>query len=817
MAFEGNDTNQGDASEFLSAVPLPTGPNPNDSTAKDLDAAHATSAAADALMKSSTPAPAPQVGTNVNPNRPADTGFEVPPAIRPGSMADKMHAAVSKAFLNPASQKPGGGTAALFAGVMGALSGGTPWDSVSKDTDATKPTQGVQPPKPQIGQPIFSALADAAGGGGVMGFAARNAARTRQENEDRRVLATSNAQMIHEQALTHKMGEEAIDNSIKTSTAAMNNAITPVPGAPPEAAGQLNFSDKTSDELKALLASHQFNPSEQTAFATGRRMVGQDANGQPMYRTTYSVITPAKNLDITPENAAYMNKWLGTKWSTDKEALQRMSGAQYLGMMQKAQTAQATQLAVEQNLKENQIKVAHTNAQATALDISSAPGYKDIANAVNAHLTATEGGKTNPYASVQAYNELKNRGFFNDPANGISDEAARLYFGGGDEKNFSTMVDNYAKAQLKAQENVDKSLTPEFAAEHPAGAVAAANSKLTQLSTQLQQQQALINSNNPAISPEQKTDAQNKIADIRTQTDRVQHILDIAKGTITEEEDKKKREAENAEAAKGIDLEKLGDSELMNKILNFEVDPEKMAGIRGNQREKFMEKVAQEAKRRGVDWSEAEYKQRYQTVEDFRPGGQYGKQIIALNTFGKHAGMAEDHIDSLYNTNFKLWNKGLNAIKENLGADQYAKMRADLGVSKKEYLNFLNAGHAETEEDRKFANQLTDENSSPRVIKGVLEEMAATVQARAESMNQQYKETLKRGDFPHMFDTRTAGYLRRFGLDLTDAGGVAGETPKQQAVPQQFTGKIGVEAGGKTHYFNTQTEADNFKKLAGIQ
>lgn len=39
----------------------------------------------------------------------------------------------------------------------------------------------------------------------------------------------------------------------------------------------------------------------------------------------------------------------------------------------------------------------------------------------------------------------------------------------------------------------------------------------------------------------------------------------------------------------------------------------------------------------------------------------------------------------------------------------------------------------------------------------------------------------------------------------------------QQATPQQFQGKIGVEAGGKTHYFDTQEQADAFKKLAGIK
>ena len=40
--------------------------------------------------------------------------------------------------------------------------------------------------------------------------------------------------------------------------------------------------------------------------------------------------------------------------------------------------------------------------------------------------------------------------------------------------------------------------------------------------------------------------------------------------------------------------------------------------------------------------------------------------------------------------------------------------------------------------------------------------------------------------------------------------------PANRVANTQSQGKIGVEAGGKIHYFNTQAEANNFKKLAGI-
>jgi hypothetical protein len=209
-----------------------------------------------------------------------------------------------------------------------------------------------------------------------------------------------------------------------------------------------------------------------------------------------------------------------------------------------------------------------------------------------------------------------------------------------------------------------------------------------------------------------------------------------------------------------------------------------MQGIRGNQRAAFMNKVLDEAHKRGIDWSEAEYKKRYDTVQDFNSKGKSGQQVISLGVFSKHAGLANDLIDSLKNTNYQDLNAPLNKAQEHMGSSAYAKMRTALGVAGKEYLNFINAGHAATVQDEEWVKTLADENASPNKIHDVLGEMAATVGARAEELNEAYKRSMNT-DYPKMFDKKSYDYLKKLGVDLSQAGGIDGNfAPAAQNQPK---------------------------------
>jgi hypothetical protein len=308
---------------------------------------------------------APQVPVSSNP--PAGTAPELnaPGTPAPGSfggkLADALGAMAAHPGLPTAIAKPGGWARAMLAGTMSALSSGV--NRVAEHGGIGSYFPGMENARGPLGS-----LAGALNQQSVAAQAARDKAKKdQQENvkfdletqREKQQTATSNAQMIHEQALTHQIGDQAIEASIesgKKSVETLKNASAP---------GDVVAEDKTSDEVQKMIADGTFKPTEQTAYPTGRRQIGENPDGTPKYQTTYTVMGLPKEVTISKDEAADMSKWTGR---TITEG-QTLSGADYNALKQQAENNRAATAARDKALIDAKLVTAEQTRKMDAVDI----------------------------------------------------------------------------------------------------------------------------------------------------------------------------------------------------------------------------------------------------------------------------------------------------------------------------------------------------------------------------------------------------------------------------------------------------------------
>lgn len=456
---------------------------PSAPTVADADAAKAAQTAQAAnLVANATTSP----GKATVPETPAAPASDSPSANpRPGSLAFHLTNALAKTYTDPRTAAlataPGGGTRNLFLAATEALNrqsappappaptgapakapaqSGTPLDQIiSGDKDNNAPAPRPAPSAAgRIGTDINGALKElgdvgaAPGPGGLFGGFARTAAATSQreaeEMKNRQLMATSNAQMLHEQAATHKLGEDMIKDSITDSKAAMDNIVTAPPGGE---AGSIDATGKTAEDLRVMINNGQLDPTKQTAFLTGRTIVGKNPDGTPKFQSTYSVVTPAGDVQISPENAKLLNAELGRKYSTDPDKLQVLPAVQLNHEIQQALSAKVTRRAFELNLAKDDETIRKAQTSADAETIFRNPV---VTNAVNAAMSSPG----DPFAIVKAYNTIMNNPkLLNDPKMPRNFSEAYIQAAGGTAV-WDKKVEEYAKAQQKNVDATDEML-----------------------------------------------------------------------------------------------------------------------------------------------------------------------------------------------------------------------------------------------------------------------------------------------------------------------------------------------------------------------
>lgn len=414
--------------------------------------------------------PQGQGGTAALSSRPAQSPTSAVPArsfsadtLAPGSFSQKFFDAFKTLATSgkPISFPTMALAASAHAGSApdATAQGSTTWDAAQKN-DQTQPTTAPPPPPARGGaatavsgiKNVTANLGDAAaatsetGAGGFFGGFARAAGartqRSAQEMKDREAMAVANAQMIHEQALTHKIGEDQIAAATQSGQAGMNLLLkSHIPGT-------LLYSDKTSDQIHDMLkvdpatGKSQIDPSVETVFLTGRIQTGTDANGQPQFRSTYSVVRPGGPVTFSEENGNLDDlKYINDQLHMNIKPGQELPAVQVNNLWQQAQGREVAEAARNQSLAELGLKEAETNLKTESLGIGKDPLVQQA--------LAKAGGPGEPYRTVKAYNLLMNDPQFLKDHPSFPTTYA-MWAGGGNAKNFDVMLDQYAKAQDKS-------------------------------------------------------------------------------------------------------------------------------------------------------------------------------------------------------------------------------------------------------------------------------------------------------------------------------------------------------------------------------
>jgi len=279
-----------------------------------------------------------------------------------------------------------------------------------------------------------------------------------------------------------------------------------------------------------------------------------------------------------------------------------------------------------------------------------------------------------------------------------------------------------------------------------------------------------------------------------------------AKATQDYDVEKKRREAEAELKASEGDI-----SEVIDMALKYQKDPDTLFSRFKGQKQK-MEFLA-EMHRRDPNWSEAEYKKRYNTEQSYAAGkpGEVAKR--ALNTFAGHTGDANNLIQTLHNTRSPLLSTPLNKWKEDvLGQPQIIQYRVALQAAGENYIDFLLNNRAKHESDDDLVKVMTSVNSSPAMAQGMLRQMANTIAIRARAQNKDYRDIMKK-DIPNFLDPDTENVLRTFGIDPKEItkqnqSDLINKTSETQNLPKPADGMARVKLpSGKFMDFQANSQA----------
>jgi hypothetical protein len=200
-------------------------------------------------------------------------------------------------------------------------------------------------------------------------------------------------------------------------------------------------------------------------------------------------------------------------------------------------------------------------------------------------------------------------------------------------------------------------------------------------------------------------------------------------------------------------------------------------------------------------------------VADFADGKQ-ADQIQSFNQFLGHSQDLSDSIAGLRNSNVTLLNTPLNKLRNMAGRPEVASILPKIEAVRTEYQNFLNNNHALQQPDIKEGRNMLDESKSPAQMEAAVKSFAHTALIRTATANDRYKRTMGT-NVPDLLNDDSVRALNTYGL--------SGEAQRLLNTPTGQTGPSGrpagtfdVPAGGKVYHFNSQIEADDFKKKAGV-
>jgi hypothetical protein len=251
-----------------------------------------------------------------------------------------------------------------------------------------------------------------------------------------------------------------------------------------------------------------------------------------------------------------------------------------------------------------------------------------------------------------------------------------------------------------------------------------------------------------------------------------------------------------------------------------------IASLRGDQRLQIYDL----AKQINPNFNTAEVDRKIKN-EDYYANGKGAQNLQSFGTFLEHGGAASDAVNAIRLSNTPIINKPLNWWKQNLSGDpNYTNLVGSLEPVRKEFEGFLLGGRALYGDDRKAAETILSDNSSPAQIQQALKTMGHTAEARFNEENYRYKK-VSGHDLVDPFSAEAVQGAQKIGVNLAKtppapaaptavpansaANGISGNAVPAVRVPK---GAVAVATpDGQTHWFPNQALADNFKRAARLQ
>jgi hypothetical protein len=177
------------------------------------------------------------------------------------------------------------------------------------------------------------------------------------------------------------------------------------------------------------------------------------------------------------------------------------------------------------------------------------------------------------------------------------------------------------------------------------------------------------------------------------------------------------------------------------------------------------------AKELNPEFNTAEVDRKVKMLDNFT-NGKDGQQLQSFGTFLEHAGDANQVIQSIRNSvTPQILNVGINALEKHGWGTTATQLSAALEPVRKEFEGFLLGGRALYADDRKAAETILSDASTPAQVQTALKQMAHTVSARYNEMNNRFKTTMKTDISKGIGPLSDAAYNSAEAIGVTKLGG----------------------------------------------
>ncbi len=148
------------------------------------------------------------------------------------------------------------------------------------------------------------------------------------------------------------------------------------------------------------------------------------------------------------------------------------------------------------------------------------------------------------------------------------------------------------------------------------------------------------------------------------------------------------------------------------------------------------------AKELNPNFNTSEVDRKVKMMDNFTTGKD-GQQLQSFGTFLEHAGDANQVVQNIRNSATpKVLNVAINQMEREGYGTTATQITAALEPVRKEFEGFLLGGRALYGDDRKAAETILNDASTPAQIQSALKQMAHTVSARYNEMDNRFKNTM---------------------------------------------------------------------------